>query len=119
MPPFNASWDTKPRAHFDATLVRVTTDTGLSGYGSGDLMLGFAGHEPLFMGWDPLRIERHYRVLSHIDFPLRCAAGRSTSRSGTWPARSPGSRAGSCSAAWRSACAPTLPPGRCATRRDG
>ena len=38
-PAFNASWDTKPRVHFDATLVRVTTDTGLTGYGSGDLMV--------------------------------------------------------------------------------
>lgn len=67
-PPFRASWDTKPRTHFDATLVRVTTDTGLEGVGSGDLMVGFAGHEALFTGWDPLRLERHFRVLSHIDF---------------------------------------------------
>lgn len=67
-PPFRASWDTKPREHFDATVVRVATDSGLVGYGSGDLMLGFAGHEHLFLGWDPLRIERHHRVLSHIDF---------------------------------------------------
>jgi L-alanine-DL-glutamate epimerase-like enolase superfamily enzyme len=66
--PFHASWDTKPREHFDATIVRVKTDTGLVGYGSGDLMLGFAGHEHLFIGQDPLALERHYRVLSHIDF---------------------------------------------------
>jgi len=67
-PPFHASWDTKPRVHFDATLVRVTTDTGLVGFGSGDLMLGFKGHENLFIGQDPLALERHYRVLSNIDF---------------------------------------------------
>src|SRR5579863_10535235 len=67
-PPFHASWDTRPRVHFDATIVRVTTDTGLQGYGSGDLMVGFAGHEPLFIGQDALAVERHYRVLSHIDF---------------------------------------------------
>jgi L-alanine-DL-glutamate epimerase-like enolase superfamily enzyme len=67
-PPFHASWDTRPRVHFDATIVRVTTDTGLEGYGSGDLMVGFAGHEPLFVGQDALALERHYRVLSHIDF---------------------------------------------------
>jgi L-alanine-DL-glutamate epimerase-like enolase superfamily enzyme len=67
-PPFNASWDTKPRVYFDATLVRVTTDTGLTGYGSGDLMVGFKGHENLFIGQDPLALERHYRVLSNIDF---------------------------------------------------
>ncbi len=67
-PPFRASWDTRPRVHFDATVVRVATDTGLEGVGSGDLMVGFAGHEDLFLGRDALAIERHYRVLSHIDF---------------------------------------------------
>jgi len=67
-PAFNASWDTKPRVHFDATVVRVTTDTGLMGVGSGDRMLGFEGHESLFLGQDPLALERHFRVLSNIDF---------------------------------------------------
>lgn len=67
-PAFNPSWDSKPRVHFDATIVRVATDTGLCGYGSGDLMVGFQGHEALFIGQDPLALERHYRVLSNIDF---------------------------------------------------
>ncbi len=67
-PPFNAAWDTQPRLHFDATIVRVTTDSGLVGVGSGDRMLGFEGHENLFVGQDPLALERHYRVLSNIDF---------------------------------------------------
>jgi L-alanine-DL-glutamate epimerase-like enolase superfamily enzyme len=67
-PPFNASWDTRPRTHFDATIVRVTTDTGLVGVGSGDRMLGFEGHENLFVGQDPLALERHCRILSNIDF---------------------------------------------------
>jgi L-alanine-DL-glutamate epimerase-like enolase superfamily enzyme len=67
-PAFNASWDSKPRVHFDATIVRVSTDTGLAGVGSGDRMLGFEGHESLFVGHDPLALERHYRVLSNIDF---------------------------------------------------
>lgn len=67
-PPFNASWDTKPRTHFDATIVRVTTDEGLVGIASGDTMTGFAGHESLFIGQDPMAIERHYRVLSNIQF---------------------------------------------------
>jgi L-alanine-DL-glutamate epimerase-like enolase superfamily enzyme len=62
-PAFNASWDRKPRVHFDATLVRVTTDTGLVGVGSGDRMLGFEGHESLFIGQDPLALERHFRIL--------------------------------------------------------
>ncbi|MBV8653642.1 MAG: mandelate racemase/muconate lactonizing enzyme family protein, partial [Alphaproteobacteria bacterium] len=67
-PPFHASWDTKPRVAFDATIVRVRTDEGPVGVASGDLMVGFAGHEHLFLGPDPLAIERHYRILSHIAF---------------------------------------------------
>ena len=31
-------------------------------------MLGFAGHEHLFVGQDPLAIERHYRILNNINF---------------------------------------------------
>ena len=67
-PPFHASWDTKPRRHWDATIVRVTSDSGHVGVGSGDLMLGFAGHEHLFVGQDALAIERHWRVLNNISF---------------------------------------------------
>jgi L-alanine-DL-glutamate epimerase-like enolase superfamily enzyme len=67
-PPFLASWDTQPRRQFDATLVRVETDSGLVGHGSGDLMLGFAGHEALFVGQDAMAIERHHRVLSNLAF---------------------------------------------------
>lgn len=67
-PPFRPSWDTKPRHHFDATIVRVRTDTGLVGCGSGDAMIGFEGYEALFIGQDPLALERHHRVLSHISF---------------------------------------------------
>ena len=67
-PPFNASWDRAPRRHFDAAIVRVHTDLGVSGYGSGDMMLGFEGHEPLFVGQDALAIERHWRVLDNIAF---------------------------------------------------
>ena len=67
-PPFKASWDGRARTFFDATIVRVRTDTGLEGWGSGDQMVGFAGHEALFIGRDPLRIERHHAVLSNIDF---------------------------------------------------
>ncbi len=67
-PPFNASWDTRPRTHFDATIVRVATDEGLVGVASGDMMVGFAGHEHLFIGQDPLAIERHFRVINNIGF---------------------------------------------------
>ena len=67
-PAFNASWDTKPRTHFDATIVRVATDTGLAGVGSGDRMLGFEGHEELVVGRDTIALEGHYRVLWNTDF---------------------------------------------------
>jgi len=67
-PPFRASWDTRPRRHWDATVVRVETDTGLTGIGSGDRMPGFAGHEHLFVGQDPLALERHNRVIDNLSF---------------------------------------------------
>jgi L-alanine-DL-glutamate epimerase-like enolase superfamily enzyme len=67
-PPFRPSWSSQPRLKFDATIVRVHTDAGLTGIGSGDYMLGFAGHERLFIGEDPLRLERHNRVITHIGF---------------------------------------------------
>ena len=67
-PPFRAAWDSAPRVKFDATIVRVHTSAGVTGIGSGDLMLGFVGHEHLFVGQDPMAIERHYRTLSHLSF---------------------------------------------------
>jgi L-alanine-DL-glutamate epimerase-like enolase superfamily enzyme len=67
-PPFRASWDTQPRTTFDAAVVRVHTDLGVTGVGSGDMMLGFAGHEHLFVGQDAMAIERHWRILNNISF---------------------------------------------------
>ena len=67
-PPFLAAWDPEPRTRFDATLVRVRTDAGITGHGSGDTMDGFAGYAGLFIGRDPLRIARHVRVLETIAF---------------------------------------------------
>jgi L-alanine-DL-glutamate epimerase-like enolase superfamily enzyme len=67
-PPFYAAWDPGPRRHFDATLVRVETDAGVTGYGSGDTMAGFGDYADLFLGQDPLRIARHVRVLEGIAF---------------------------------------------------
>jgi L-alanine-DL-glutamate epimerase-like enolase superfamily enzyme len=67
-PPFRPSWSSKPRAVFDATIVRVHTDAGHTGIGSGDYMLGFAGHEHLFIGQHPLGLERHNRAIDHISF---------------------------------------------------
>jgi L-alanine-DL-glutamate epimerase-like enolase superfamily enzyme len=65
-PPFCPAWDSAPRNHFDATLVTVQTDEGITGYGSGDTMDGFEGYAGLFIGTDPLRIGRAVRTLDQI-----------------------------------------------------
>jgi L-alanine-DL-glutamate epimerase-like enolase superfamily enzyme len=65
-PPFLPTWDPRPRAHFDVTLVRVETDEGHVGVGSGDDMPGLEGHEELFVGHDPLDLERHARVIDNL-----------------------------------------------------
>jgi L-alanine-DL-glutamate epimerase-like enolase superfamily enzyme len=67
-PPFAAAWDPVSRRHFDATLVRVHTDAGFTGYGSGDTMDGFAAFAGLFIGKDPLQIANHVRTLETVGF---------------------------------------------------
>jgi D-galactarolactone cycloisomerase len=67
-PPFAAAWDPVPRRRFEATLVLVETDEGLTGVGSGDTMDGFEPYEHLFVGRDALDVERHARVIETIAF---------------------------------------------------
>src|SRR5829696_6646 len=67
-PPFEAAWDPVPRRRFEATIVLVETDEGLTGIGSGDTMDGFEAHEHLFIDRDPLDVEHHARVLETIAF---------------------------------------------------
>lgn len=67
-PPFAAAWDPEPRRFVDAVVVRVETDEGLVGVGSGDAMTGFAGHEHLFVGRDPMRMAQHVRTIESINF---------------------------------------------------
>ena len=67
-PPFRAAWDPVPRRYFDATLVRVHTDGGVTGIGSGDTMENFDGYADLFLGRDPLQIASHVRTLEAISF---------------------------------------------------
>ena len=67
-PPFPASWDTRPRTRFPATLLRVHDDEGHVGIGSGDAMYGFSDYAHLFIGADPLDLERHHAVLMNIEF---------------------------------------------------
>jgi L-alanine-DL-glutamate epimerase-like enolase superfamily enzyme len=67
-PPFPAAWDPVPRRSFEATVVRIETDAGLVGIGSGDTMTGFEEFEHLFVGQDPLQVARHARSLETISF---------------------------------------------------
>jgi D-galactarolactone cycloisomerase len=67
-PPFEPAWDPEPRRAFEATLVYVETDEGLTGVGSGDTMDGFERYAGLFLGQDPLEVERHVRMLETITF---------------------------------------------------
>jgi L-alanine-DL-glutamate epimerase-like enolase superfamily enzyme len=67
-PPFRAAWDPVPRRHVDATVVRVETDEGITGIGSGDTMHGFEAYRDLFLGTDPTRIARQVRVLETVSF---------------------------------------------------
>src|ERR1700748_2449775 len=67
-PPFHAAWDPDPRTRFDATLVRVHTDEGVTGIASGDTMDGCEAFVHLFVGRDPLALGAHARTLETISF---------------------------------------------------
>ena len=67
-PPFRAAWDPHPRASFDATLVEVETDEGVTGVGSGDTMDGFEAYKELFLGTDPLQMFSQVRRIETINF---------------------------------------------------
>ncbi len=71
--PFPSSWDPKPLTHLEATIVRVTADSGEVGIGSGDAMIGFERFKDVFIGHDPFDLERHNRALDSISlFASRC-----------------------------------------------
>lgn len=50
------------------TIVRVETNEGLVGIGSGDSMPGFVGHEALFVAHDPRDLDRHFRIIDNLSF---------------------------------------------------
>jgi D-galactarolactone cycloisomerase len=72
-PPFLAAWDPNPRGSFEATLVFVETDEGLTGIGSGDTMEGFERHEHHFVGQSALDMAYHQAILERLS--LRSGAG--------------------------------------------
>lgn len=67
-PLFLAAWDPEPRRAFEATIVRVETDEGLVGIGSGDTMTGFEEFAHLFIGEDPFSIARRVRAIETVTF---------------------------------------------------
>lgn len=67
-PPCHAAWDPEPRTRFAATIVRVETDEGVVGVGSGDTMAGFDDHRELFLGTDPLATEVQVRRIESVGF---------------------------------------------------
>lgn len=69
-PPFPASWDPRPRTRFPVTIVRVRDSDGRVGIGSGDPLHGFADVAGLFIGTDPLDLDRHAACLHNIGFHM-------------------------------------------------
>jgi len=68
-PPFRAAWDPEPRTAFEATLVVVSTDAGITGYASGgDGLPDRAALERLLRGVDPRQGEHVREVCETIDF---------------------------------------------------
>jgi D-galactarolactone cycloisomerase len=67
-PPMHAAWDPDPRHTFAATVVRVETDAGITGIGSGDTMAGFAPHVGHFLGTDPLAMAVQVRRIESVAF---------------------------------------------------
>jgi D-galactarolactone cycloisomerase len=62
-PPFLAAWDPNPRTSFEAKVVFVETDEGVTGIGSGDTMEGFDRFEHHFVGRNALDIAHHQGIL--------------------------------------------------------
>ncbi|UCH73264.1 MAG: mandelate racemase/muconate lactonizing enzyme family protein [Rhodospirillales bacterium] len=67
-PPFVAAWDSRARESSDVSIVRITTADGAVGIGAGGTMDGVERYYDLFVGHDPLDLERHAAILANLDF---------------------------------------------------
>lgn len=66
--PFAATWQPFPSSTHRLTLVEVVTDAGITGIGSGGVATRMNTAGPLFVGQDPLDIERHAHLLRSIAY---------------------------------------------------
>ncbi len=66
--PIAAPWEPGPRAHLDVDLIRVESDTGLTGVASGPPLPDLTPYHDLFVGADPLDLERHNRIIESLSF---------------------------------------------------
>lgn len=67
-PPYAAAWDRRPRRAFPVAVYRVIDTDGRQGVAAGDAMRGLVDYLHLFVGHDPLDLDRHGAVLANIDF---------------------------------------------------
>ncbi len=67
-PPFQAAWDPTPRTAFPVTIVRVFDSGGAVGIGSGGTLADLHEYQHLFVGEDPLDLDRHGKVIANISF---------------------------------------------------
>ncbi len=65
-PPIQTAWDAHPRDSFDVDLVWVETDDGMLGIGAGAPIPYLPDHMDLFIGADPLDLQRHNRVIESL-----------------------------------------------------
>lgn len=62
------AWDAEPRQHLDIDLVWVETDDGRAGVGAGPALPPTPVFEDLFLGRDPMDLQRHNRVIESLSF---------------------------------------------------
>src|SRR3972149_11319565 len=65
---FHPTWQPFPPASHGLTLVEVHTDEGITGIGSGGVLISLDIAAGLFTGRDPLAIEQHVGTLKNIAY---------------------------------------------------
>lgn len=66
--PLQTAWDAEPRDHLEIDLIWVESDDGRAGVGAGPPLPPVSGFEDLFIGRDPLDLQRHNRVIESLSY---------------------------------------------------